>query len=309
MYVRMLVVTVLGVLLALTPRSAYAQSAALVVAADERIAGDLATIGRSIVVAGVVEGDVTSWSGAIEITGSVHGDVVSYAGPVTLGPGAEVRGSVLALGGMLVRADAALVTGQVLGGEPVAGGQVVSSVFAIFQPDHTEGDVPRPLVSGTLAFTALLLVAACAAVWPRRTAGLSRALRQAPRASAGLGVLSALLIGAITLFGTALLALSLVGLPLILPLLLLVQAPFLVGLTGMARLVGEEVGRPGWSPVAIVVVGALVLLIPLGLLGINAPIWSAALFYLIAGVGLGAAILSRGGAMNVVATTRRPEEL
>ncbi len=284
---------------ACVPRPAYAQTAALVVAADERVVGDLATIGRPIVVAGLVEGDVTSWSGAIRISGTVLGDVVSYAGSVTLGPGADVRGSVLAVGGAVTREDAALVAGQVLGGEPVAGGRVLSSVFAIFQPELAESDLPRPLVSGMLALTALLLMVACAAVWPRRTMGVSLALRHAPRAAASLGVVSALLFGALTLLFTAFLALSLIGLPLILPLLLLVQAPFLVGLTGVARLLGERLGGRAWSSAAIVALGALLILIPLALLGISAPIWSTALFYTLASLGLGAAILSRGGAYSV----------
>lgn len=289
-----------ALLLALAPRPVAAQEAALVVAAGERVSGDLATIGRPIVVVGVVEGDVTSWSGAIRITGTVLGDVVSYAGPVALGPGADVRGSVLAIGGTVTHEDAALVSGQVLGGDPVAGGRVLSSVFAIFQPEQVEGDLPRPLVSGTLALIALVLMVVCAAVWPRRTTGLSLALRQAPGAAASLGVLSALLIGALTLITTALLALSLVGLPLILPLLLVVQAPFLVGLTGLARLIGARIGGEAHMPAVAVALGAVVLLLPLALLGISAPIWSAALFYSLAGIGLGAAILSRGGAYSVV---------
>jgi hypothetical protein len=269
-----------------------------VVGAGERVSGDLATISRPIIVAGVVEGDVTSWSGAIEITGTVLGDVVSYTGTVALGPGADVRGSVLALGRMVTH-EGAQVAGQVLGGEPIAGGRLVSNVFAIFQPERTAGDLPRPLVSGTLALAALLLMVASAAVWPLRTQGLSIALRQAPRVAASLGVLSTLLIGALTIVLIVVLALSLIGLPLILPALLLMQAPFLVGLTGLARLIGERLSRRSWPSAVLVALGGAVILIPLALLGISAPIWSTALFYILAGVGLGAAILSRGGAYRV----------
>ena len=38
------------------------------------------------------------------------------------------------------------------------------------------------------------------------------------------------------------------------------------------------------------------ILLPLALIAVAAPLASAALFYLISGAGLGAAILSRGGA-------------
>lgn len=299
MKLRFLALALLALLgFAVLPRPVYAQ-VAVVVAPDERISGDVATIGRAIVVAGLVEGDVTSWSGAIEVTGTVLGDVVSYTGPVTLGPGADVRGSVLAVGGTLIREDAALVSGQVLGGDPLTGGRMLSSVFAIFQPDPAAGDVPRPLISGTLAGAAFVLIVACAVVWPRRTLGLSLTLRQKPQAALRLGVLSGLLIGALTLLATALLALSLVGLPLILPLLLIVQAPFLVGLAGVARLLGEQIGGRQRSSAALVAIGAGVILLPLAVLGISAPIWSAVLFYLVAGAGLGAAVLSRAGAYRV----------
>jgi cytoskeletal protein CcmA (bactofilin family) len=298
MKLRLAVVVLCALVLVFAPRAAYAQSAALVVGAGERVSGDLATISRPISVAGVVEGDVTSWSGAIEITGTVLGDVVSYAGTVALGPGADVRGNVLALGGAVTR-EGAQVAGQVLGSEPIAGGRLVSSVFAIFQPERAAGELPRPLVSGTLALAALLLMVASAAIWPLRTQGLSIALRHAPRAAASLGVLSTLLLGALTIVLTVVLALSLIGLPLILPALVLVQAPFLVGLTGLARLLGERIGGSSWPSAALVALGGAVILIPLALLGISAPIWSTALFYALAGVGLGAAILSRGGAYQV----------
>jgi hypothetical protein len=98
----------------------------------------------------------------------------------------------------------------------------------------------------------------------------------------------------------SLIALSLVGLPLLLPLLLVLQLPYLFGLTAIGRAIGGSASGQSPKPPQNAVLGTLPLLLPLALLGIVAPLASAALFYLVAGAGLGAAILSRGGAYTLV---------
>lgn len=293
----------LALLLAFVPSSAHAQPSlppeALVVAAGQTAPGDVATVSRPIVVQGVVEGDVTSWSGSIFIEGEVRGDVVSYAGTIELGPGATVGGSVLALGGEVRRAAGAAVAGQQLNLEQAPGGQLIAGVAGIFGTDEgAASDLPQPLVAVALGLVALLLSVACALVWPRRTAGVSLALRRAPARSIAVGLLTTLLLALLAVPAGALLALSLVGLPLLLPLLLLLQTPYIFGLAGLGRAIAGRLGGPLPAPAATTV-GALLILVPLILVGALAPVWSAALFYLIAGVGLGAAILSRGGAYAV----------
>lgn len=288
-----------ALILALLPGAALAQPPGVIVAAGEVFAGDLATLERPILILGVVEGDVTSWSGPITVEGEVRGDVVSYAGTVTLGPAARVGGSVLAMAGG-VHGDGAAVAGQLLGEEPVLGSAFVASVATILgrQPETVSAEIPRPAVSGALALAALALSALLAAIWPARTAGAAMALRRAPLRSAAVGLLTSLL-GALLLPPLAsLLALSLVGLPLIAPLLIALQLPYLFGLAALGRLVAEALGGGALRP-ALAAGGAVALLLPLAVLGAAAPIASAAIFYLVAGAGLGAAILSRGGAYAV----------
>lgn len=295
-----LALTILVALLALAPGAAHAQLRPLVVAAGEVAQGDIATVDQPIVVEGVVEGDVTSWSGAILIEGEVRGDVVSYVGTITLGPAAEVSGSVLAMAGA-VHGDRADVAGSVLGAQPVAGRSLVAGLATILgrQPATVVATIPRPLLSGVLAAIGLAICALLAAIWPARTAGTALALRRGPGRAALLGMLTTLLLGLLLPPLASLLALSLVGMPLLPPLLVVLQLPYLFGLAALGRLLADTAGARALHPAAAAALGALPILLALAVVGIPAPMLSALLFYTVASVGLGAAILSRGGAYTI----------
>ncbi|EFO80621.1 hypothetical protein OSCT_1561 [Oscillochloris trichoides DG-6] len=287
-----------GLLLALTlaPRPALAQGVEpIVVAADQVVQGDLAAVGRPILIEGRVEGDVTSWSSSITILGSVDGDVVSYAGHIKLGPAAQVTGNVLALGGGVTRSSPDQVAGRVLGEQATPGGLLLADMAQLFRSGSAGelGAIPLPLLSTALTILGLFLTLACATVWPRRTQGVSRVLQQAPTRSTLLGLLTTLLLALIVILVAGLLALTLIGLPLLLPLFFLLQTPYLFGLAGLARAVAARIKLPETTAL---ILGVALLLIPLGLIGAIAPLWSLVLFYLLASVGLGATILSRGGA-------------
>ncbi|MBX0328555.1 polymer-forming cytoskeletal protein [Oscillochloris sp. ZM17-4] len=293
----LLTATIIAIGMASPPRHALAQGPRPVtVAAGQMIRGDLASFDQPIVIDGTVEGDVTSWSGTITVHGEVRGDVVSYAGNIDLGPGARVRGSVLSLGGGVAHAAEASVAGQVLGERPLAGGAIVSNMAAILQPQPSAAasGLPLALISAALALISLILSVTCAAIWPRRTLGVSRALRRAPGRSLAIGLLTTALAALLLLPLGGLIALSLVGLPLLLPLALVLQAPYLFGLAGMGRAMGERLLPGGASAAAAA--GIAILLVPLGVVGAVSPLWGLALFYLVASAGLGATILSRGGA-------------
>lgn len=295
-----------ALLVALLPGAALAQQKALVVPAGEVRAGDLATLDQPIVVAGRVEGDVTSWTGAILVSGQVTGDVVSYAGSVELAPGATVGGSVLSLAGALA-GEQASVAGTLIGPQPGPGGALVASVATIFgrPPGPQAAELPRPVISATLALAALAACSLVAAVWPRRTRGAARALADAPARAIALGLLTTAL-AALTLAPvSALLALSLVGLPLLVPLLLLAQLPYLVGLAAVGRAVGEQSGLRGLPAPVAAALGSGAFLLPIAVIGAVAPVLSAALFYIVASAGLGAAIISRGGAVLAQRAPRR----
>ena len=288
-------------LIALLPGHALAQGPApLTVRAGEVIHGDLASVGQPIMIVGTVDGDVTSWSGSITVLGAVHGDVVSYAGSIDLGPEAQVTGSVLSLGGGVQHKGRPRVAGRTLGESPLLGGTTLVNAANFLQPQRgvVAATLSLPLISVALAILFLLLATACAAIWPQRTLGVSMALRRAPGRSAAFGLLTTALLAMLLLPMGGLIALSLVGLPLLLPLSLIVQAPYLFGLAGLGLALGQRI-RPAAPKVLAAAVGSAMLLLPLGLVGAVSPLWSLTLFYAAASAGLGAAILSRGGAYAI----------
>lgn len=280
----------------LLPTAAIAQEAdqerdALLVPADDVIRRDLATIARDIIVRGEVQGDVTSWTGQISIDGHVTGDVVSYGGTIMLGPSARVEGQVLALGDQVQRAAGSRVNGQILGAQqdslnlpPVLGDQQ--------QLERGAGW----LVAAALALAALCLCVVFALIWPRRTEGIGRALLAAPGRALVVGLVSSLLLVSLTVFATIILALTLIGVGLLLPFVLLVHLPYLLGLAGLAHLIGRRLGQN--QPERAVFIGALLVLGVLLALSVLSPLLSALLFYLLAGTGLGAVLISRGGALT-----------
>lgn len=288
-----------ALLLALTlPTSALAQGRQpLVVTADQHLAGSVSTVSEDIRVEGTVEGDVTSWSGAITIAGSVAGDVVSYGGAVTVTATGHVGGHVLASGGPLRLEPGAVVAGRTISGD---GRGALASLLDLFVPSAGPGGVD-PLARALLAIVlGVLLLAFCAvggALWPRRVAIAGASLARLPGRALAVGALTTLVLGLALLPLTGVLVASVVGLPLLLLVLAIALAPYVYGLTVLARALSEWLAaRTGrGSSYANMTVSAAALVVPLALVGMAAPPWGLALFYLLASPGLGAAILSRGG--------------
>jgi cytoskeletal protein CcmA (bactofilin family) len=296
-------------LFCLLPASAAAQEreAPLVIPAGETYDGDLATVTRDIQVEGHVTGDVTSWSGTIVIAGTVAGDVVSYSGQVTIQPGAHIGGHVLASGGALQLDDRAAVVGQTISGE--SGGVALANVLELFSPsERADGGaaVGRVLFGAALGVFLLAFTLLCIAFWPRRTGAASLTLRRAPGRALALGLLTTLLLLLALPPLAALLAATLVGLPLLLLLMAIIQVPYVYGLATLARAAGmpsdgstnrtfPSVFSEGesLSRASLLLAGGLALAV--AVVGALAPLWGLTLFYLLASPGLGAALLSRGG--------------
>ncbi len=295
-----------------TAAAAQEREVPLVIPAGQTHVGDVATITRDILVDGTVIGDVTSWSGAIVVSGRVEGDVVSYSGQVTIQAGAHIGGHVLASGGALQLDAKAAVAGQTIRGD--SGGVALANLLDLFSPAGASGGeaaVGRVLFGVALGVFILAFTLLCIAFWPRRTATASLMLRRAPGRSLALGLLTTLLLVLALPPLAALLAATVVGLPLLIVLLVLMQAPYIYGLATLLRASAAPVPptsslaegegehralrRDGAGPsrATLMIGAALVLLVVIG--AALAPLWGMVLFYLLASPGLGAALLSRGG--------------
>ena len=279
---------------------ARAQNDALVIAAGQHVAGNVATIAQDIRVDGIVDGDVTSWNGAITIAGSVGGDVVSYGGAITVMSTGQVAGHILASAGMLHQSPGAVVAGQKIS---AGAGEALASLLDLLNPTGPSG--PDDALGQALFGVALavLLTAFCllySAFWPGRVALAGDTLRRLPGRALTLGLLTTLALALALLPLAGLLVASVVGVPLLLALLALALALYIYGLVVLARMLSARGTTPANGARMVACTLALVLLI--AVVVALAPLWGLALFFLLASPGLGAVVLSRGGmAQPVVA--------
>lgn len=296
---RLFILSVLVLSAFVVPNNIYAQTDILHIPREQTIHGNVTTTTRSILIEGTVLGDVTSWSGDITILGYVRGDVVSYSGRIEVGAMGQVDGHILALAGGITRDVGAQITGQMIGNE-MPGTGAVASLIDLFSATRTDatGWMTRIGVRLALAFILLLAVLVIRWRWPQRTDGTRYMLLFAPWRSIILGLLTTLLFVALLLPLSVLLAMTLIGLPMILIPGLLLQLPYVCGLTVLSYTLGKYLlrsVRSGSSNLATAL-GALTLLISVTTVSLITPAGGAILFYLVTSAGLGALILSRGGA-------------
>ena len=273
-------------------------------------------IGSSITVAEDehVTDPVVAVGGSVTVLGRVDDDVVAVGGSVRLGPKARVRGDVTAVGGRVDQERGAQIGGTV--NEVRIGPQFNFRPWPVFAGDWIDGwsvvgDGFR--FAGTLLRVSLVLllalIVALIAAGPVERIG-ERAGRD-PWLSGFTGLLAQLLFIPVLVLTVVILAVSIIGIP------LLVLVPFgiiafllavLVGFAGVAQRIGRwAVGpdRPLFVALAVgvVLVSAVALLTRLLSL-LPLPLWPVTWIvgltgflveYLAWTVGLGAALLTRFG--------------
>lgn len=272
-------------------------------------------IGSDILVAEdeLVTEPVVAIGGSVTVLGRVNDDVVAVGGSVHLGPKAVVRGDVTSVGGRIDQSPGATINGGVhevrIGPPhihfnpagffgPLAAWNPFTGWFKLF------GTLLRLGLVMLLAMLVALLAAR-----PVERIGL-RALQE-PWLSGFTGLLAQLLFVPVLVLTVVILAVSLIGIP------LLVLVPFgviafllavLIGFTGVALRLGRwAVGpdRPMFVAMAVgIVLVAVVTLVARVLALVPAPLWPITWMigvlgflveYVAWSVGLGAALLSRFG--------------
>ena len=256
-----------------------------------------------------VEGDVFSFGGPVTVEGEITGDVTSFGGPVRLGPRAIVRGDINAMGGPVDRDPGAQVFGR---GEEMGGRHGPFRRAWVFP--HLFGSMRSrlgSLIGTTIRITLLVLLGIIVVAFGRNAIE-----RIAPRIAASpvraglVGLLAEILFLPVMILTCIVLAVSIVGIPLLVLIPLVVLLLMLVGLTGFAALAyqlgGRIAGRFGWTgrgpyatvAIGVVAIGALTLVAKLAAVAggfiVGAPL--SAVGYLVEYVawtiGFGAAILA-----------------
>ncbi len=250
--------------------------------------------------------------GDVDVRGYVEEDVVAVLGSVRLGPRAVVRGEVTSVGGRIVQERGAEVRGNVnevrlgggawrFGGGPWqswSGHDMFSGWFSLL------GTLLR---IGLVMLLALIVAVVATGPIDR----ISRRVAADPWVSGFVGLLAQVLFVPVLVLTIVFLAISIVGIPLLLLVpfaLVALLFGVLMGFTGVARRVGEWAVGPYKGPlvativgVAVITAGAIVTrivwLIPGPIAPLALVLWMIALFveYVAWTVGLGALLLTRFG--------------
>ena len=222
-----------------------------------------------------VTGQVVAVFGSVRVDGEVGDQVVSVFGSVDLGPSAVVRGDVVSVGGRVRRAP----TAQVHAGVTEVSLSDSDLPFHIrpwfdgwgpFMWFDGFGAVPRLLGSGFRAVLLLLLTGIALVVAGRSVEASAERVSDNPVKTTLIGLIAEILIPPVIFLTAIVLAISIVGIPLLLllpflVLFLLLMA--LVGFAGTAAAIGRAVQRRlalgNAGTFASIGVGVLVILSPL----------------------------------------------
>ncbi len=287
-------------------------------------------IGSSIVVGEdeLVTDPVVAVGGSVTVLGRVDDDVVAVGGSVRLGPNARVRGDVTAVGGSVTQERGASIGGTV--------NEVRIGPQFNFQPWHMAdgfwvdgfemfGDGMRLLGTVMRVSLVLLMVLLVALIAARPVHRIADRAGRDPWISGFTGLLAQLLFIPVLVLTVVILAVSIIGIPLLLLVPFAIVAfllAMLVGFTGVALRLGRwAVGpeRPAYVALAlgVVLVCAVALLLRMVQL-LPLPLWpitsvmaimAFAVEYIAWTVGLGAALLTRFGTRGVSPVEMGPPPL
>ena len=273
------------------------------VPAGETVEGDVVSFGGRVTVDGHVDGNAVSIGGPVEINGTVEGDVVSVGSQVSLGENARVRGDVTSVGGTVDRAEGAVIEGSVTSG----GFPFKFNFHGIMWPGTRW--MPWHMSWGRGFFGAmwiarlvgaLVLSLVIVAVWPKHIASVAEAIE----VRLGRVALTGLIAWLLFVPAMILLAVTLIGIPLIPLWGLFYVAAGVMGHAAIAVLAGDKVAKLANTSMTTflkVIVGALVI----ALLG-WVPGMGVVVAIAVAVIGLGAVLDTRFGTNKPWFPPRQP---
>jgi hypothetical protein len=276
---------------------------------------DIVRIGGSVTVDSdeFVRGDVVVVGGSASINGEVDGEIVVVGGSARFGPQADVRGDITVVGGGLSRDPGAVIRGSI---NEVGFGEIPwrGEWGRHADWDWMNGIYPVARLSGTLVRITLLFLLTTLVLFVAKTPVEQIADRVAadPVKSWFVGFLAEMLFIPVLIMTAVVLAISIIGIPLLVLLPVAIVAllvVMLVGFTAVAyhigRLLQDKVDALRSRPYAATFVGILLIVSPVLLArlvgltgGFGLVVWPIAavgflLEYSVWTAGLGAAALVR----------------
>lgn len=218
-----------------------------------------------------VDGQVVAVFGSVRVDGRVSDQVVSVFGTVDLGPEARVDGDVVAVGGRVRRAEGARISGRVTDVDFLARDRAYGmpwwgrrALFGSFGgAARLFGTLFRLFVLGLLGSIVVLVVR-------QPVERIAQRVGSEPVKMAVIGLLAQLLFAPALILSVTILAISIIGIPLLLFVPFVIVAMLFIllgGFTGAAHLLGgwaaERLGVDAGQPYARVWLGVLLILTPL----------------------------------------------
>jgi len=255
-----------------------------------------------------LDGDVVAIGGSVIVNGEVTGDATSIGGTLTLGPDAIVRGDAVSVGGVLNRAPGARVEGEITevgpGGGRFGREHWFPGMFGTFWSRLGS------FASTTIRVTLLVLIGLIVVAFGRNPVErIAARIAATPLRSGLIGLLAEILFLPVLILTIVVLAVSIVGIPLLILVPFAVLLLMLVGLIGFVAL-AYQIGRQltdrfGWTQrgayaavaIGVVAIAAVTLVARLAALAggfiVGAPLAGLGYFleYVAWTVGFGAAIL------------------
>ena len=295
---------------------------------------DIVRIGGSVSIDAdeTIDGDVVVIGGSAKVDGQIDGELVVVGGSATLGPKAEVRKDVTVVGGALMRDPQATIRGSVkevgVGEIALGGGEWMKRGEWGWNP--MSGLYPVGRLMGSLVRLALLLLLASLVLFvaPTPVEQIADRVATDPLKSWIVGFLAQILFVPVLVMTIVVLAISIIGIPLLLLVPVAIFAgivALLVGFTGVAyhvgRLLQNKIEALRARPYAATFAGIVAILSPLllarlvgiiGLFGNFGFIFgtlvaiAVLLEYIVWTAGLGAAALARFSRPAVPAVTGHP---
>ncbi|MBU2573558.1 MAG: hypothetical protein KKH28_05725 [Elusimicrobia bacterium] len=211
------------------------------VAVKGTVTGDLVSLGGPVNLSGSIQGNLISIGAPVETEGLIAGDLVSIGASVTLKAGATVQGEVSSIGGHIEQGDGVTLKGGINSVNLNMLKRIVPSLMRVSRGAHRNGNSLNPLLFGGLlglgliALCSLFLLGAVMLVlpaifFPKNVATVSREITENFWKSAGIGALIVM-----ALFPALLMmAVSILGIPLIPLALLLLGAAKVLGFCGFS---------------------------------------------------------------------------
>lgn len=273
-------VLVLGLTL---PASALAQDDRVTFGSGTRVlagesVNDVVTFGGDAAIDGEVRGDVASFGGDVTVSGHVAGDLVTFGGDAELLPGASVGGEITTMGGTL-RTDGASYGAYT---------PVMTTATPESPLDTLAAFLQHALESAASFALLFLLGLGMMGLFPDRMRSLEVVIAREPLSVGWRGAAGVFF----AVVGAILLAITLIGIPAAIALMVGLSVATYVGLAAVAAVIGVvlPVERLRDRPVLQLAAGVLTLYVASLVPGVGG---LALLFAAL--VGLGAVVRTRLG--------------